>query len=144
MASDLELEIQRHLSKYLETGALSEFEDWLIPSLWDLSESHDEGARELAGSISNVIAEFSLGDRTFESFREKLDRLALPFVVPEEPLPVRIVRFAETGSYGDSKPIKSGKLSEPTYQGPRQPAASRFVGQTQIESLDVQFALTIS
>jgi hypothetical protein len=76
MASELELEIQQHLSQYLKDAALHEFEDWFVPVLWDLADSQDEGARELAGSISNLIAEYSRGDRTLESLREGLARVA--------------------------------------------------------------------
>jgi hypothetical protein len=60
MASELELEIQQHLSEYLG-GKLQryELEDWLIPTIWDLAESEDEWARELAGEIENLISEHS-------------------------------------------------------------------------------------
>ncbi|SPF43407.1 hypothetical protein SBA4_3030025 [Candidatus Sulfopaludibacter sp. SbA4] len=68
-----ELEIQRRLSQYLRgEKQLHEFEDWFVPVMWDLAESEDEPARELAGRISNLIAEFSRGDRTLESMRTEL------------------------------------------------------------------------
>ena len=80
MASEAELEIQQHLSLYL-AGKLQryEFEDWLIPTLWDLAESNDDAARELAGHINNLIAETSCGDRSMESLQEELTRIARPF-----------------------------------------------------------------
>jgi hypothetical protein len=82
MASEAELEIQQHLSSYL-SGKLQryEFEDWLIPTLWDLAESDDDVARELAGHINNLIAETSCGDRSMESLQEELTRIARPFGV---------------------------------------------------------------
>ncbi len=73
MASEMELEIHRRLSQYLNGRAtLQEFEDWFVPVLWDLAESRDEAARELAGDIHNLIAEASRGDRSPESLREEL------------------------------------------------------------------------
>ncbi len=82
MASELELEIQQHLSSYLD-GRLEryELEDWLIPTLWDLAESDDDAARELAGRIENLISENSRGDRSPESLREELTRIARPFAL---------------------------------------------------------------
>jgi hypothetical protein len=80
MTSEAELEIQQRLSSYL-AGKLQryEFEDWLIPTLWDLAESDDDAARELAGHINNLIAETSCGDRSMESLQEELTRVARPF-----------------------------------------------------------------
>ena len=82
MASELELEIQQHLAEYLD-GTLQQYEleDWLLPTLWDLAESNDEGARELAGRIETLISEHSRGDRSIKSLREELTRIARPFVV---------------------------------------------------------------
>jgi len=82
MASELELEIQQRLSSYLE-GRLEryELEDWLIPTLWDLAESDDDPARQLAGRIENLISENSRGDRSPESLREELTQIARPFVL---------------------------------------------------------------
>jgi len=77
MASELELDIQQHLSEYLE-GQLQryEFEDWLIPVLWDLAESDDDVARGLAGHIHNLITETSRKDRSPDSLREELTRIS--------------------------------------------------------------------
>jgi hypothetical protein len=82
MASELEIEIQQHLCEYLD-GKLQqhELEDWLIPTLWDLAESHDDGARGLAGRIENLISENSRGDRSNESLQEELTRIGRPFVL---------------------------------------------------------------
>ena len=68
-----ELEIQQHLLQFLKgVSQLHEFEDWLVPVLWDLAESEDVAARELAGHIHNLIAEASRGDRTYRSMRESM------------------------------------------------------------------------
>ncbi len=80
MASELEFEIQQHLSRYLDgSEERYEFENWLIPTLWDLAESDDEVSRELVGHIHNLIAETSNGDRSEKSLREELTRIATPF-----------------------------------------------------------------
>ena len=80
MASQQELEIQRHLARYLNGETqLHEFEGWFVPVLWDLAESDDEAARELAGSVENLIAETSRGDRTLESLHKELAHIASAF-----------------------------------------------------------------
>jgi hypothetical protein len=79
MASELELDIQLHLIRFLTGDSeLHEFEDWFSPLLWNLAESNDP-ARELAGRIHNLIAEASRGDRSFESMREELASVISPF-----------------------------------------------------------------
>jgi hypothetical protein len=82
MASELELEIQQHLVKYLD-GTMQQYqlEDWLVPTLWDLAESDDERARQLAGRIENLISEHSRGDRSKQSLQEELTRIARPFAI---------------------------------------------------------------
>ncbi|HUI77542.1 MAG TPA: hypothetical protein VLY24_06485 [Bryobacteraceae bacterium] len=85
MASQIELDIQRHASRYLDGSIqLYELEDFLLPALWDLAESEDEAARELAGSINNLIAETSRGDRTLESLREGLEAVCPSVLGPVE------------------------------------------------------------
>jgi hypothetical protein len=78
MASELQLELQQHLVEYLD-GTLQqhELEDWLLPTLWDLAESDDEGSRELAGRIENLISEHSRGDRSTESLQEELTHYSM-------------------------------------------------------------------
>ena len=49
-----------------------DFEDWFFPVLWDLAEERDSESRRLAGSISNMMAECSRGDRSEGSLRAGL------------------------------------------------------------------------
>jgi hypothetical protein len=83
MALGLEIELQEHLLRYLSRAEqLHEFEDWFTPLLWDM-DAQNQGMRELFGSVSNLIAEFSRGDRTSESLEQELRELATairPFV----------------------------------------------------------------
>ncbi len=72
MSSELELEIQQHLMKYLSGSvSLAEFENWFVPMLWDIDDT-DERTRRLAGAVHILISEFSSGDRHEESLREGL------------------------------------------------------------------------
>jgi hypothetical protein len=83
MASQLELKIQQHLLQFLNgVSQLHEFEDWFVPVLWDLAESDDVAARELAGHIYNLIAEASRGDRTYRAMCDELHK-ALRSGVPD-------------------------------------------------------------
>ena len=64
MASQIDQAIQRHLLQYLSGEIeLHQFEDWFVPMLWDIDE-YDECAREMAGRVHILIAEFSHGDRS--------------------------------------------------------------------------------
>lgn len=78
MAS-VEQRILAHLSDYLNGKIqLHEFEDNFVRILWDIDECPDARARELAGEIHVLTAEYSCGDRTLESLREELTRIANP------------------------------------------------------------------
>ncbi len=79
MASKIESEIQQHLTQYLDGAIqLHEFEDWFVPVLWDIDESDDERARELAGRVHVLMAEFSRDDRSEESLRMELANAIRP------------------------------------------------------------------
>ena len=55
---------------------LDEFEDWLVQSTWNVHQSGDESARELAHAIELRLAEHSAGHLTGEALRREL----LPFL----------------------------------------------------------------
>jgi hypothetical protein len=83
MASEIALEIQQHLSQYLNGDIqLYEFEDWFAPILWGLADSPDEQARELAGRLYNLIAETSRGHRDVESMRWEMEVAACSLAEP--------------------------------------------------------------
>jgi hypothetical protein len=73
MVSELQSEICDKLTRYLggETS-LQDFEDWSFPVLWDLAEERDSESRRLAGSVSNMIAEYARGDRSEATLRAGL------------------------------------------------------------------------
>lgn len=73
-------EISNHISRYLNCEiALQDFEDWFAPVLWELSDSHDERSRSLAGTISNRIAEYSSGYMSEDVLRKELAAAIHPF-----------------------------------------------------------------
>jgi len=73
MVSELQSEICDKLTRYLGGEVtLQDFEDWFFPVLWDLAEERDSESRRLAGSISNMMAEYSRGDRSEGSLRAGL------------------------------------------------------------------------
>lgn len=77
MVSETQDEIQKNLARYLQGEiALHEFEDWFTPVLWNLADSEDDPAREIAGSVHILISEFSDGTLELEAFRERLSVLA--------------------------------------------------------------------
>jgi hypothetical protein len=81
MVSETQDELQKNLARYLKGDiTLHEFEDWFAPVLWNLAESGDDPAREIAGSVHILISEFSDGTLQLETFRERLGTL-VPNVV---------------------------------------------------------------
>jgi len=73
MVRELQSEIQDNVSRYLKSEiSLQNFEDWFVPAMWDLAEGEDNESRRLAGSVSNMIAEYSHGYRSEQSLREGL------------------------------------------------------------------------
>jgi hypothetical protein len=60
MVRELQSGIQEHVSRYLRGEiSLQDFEDWFVPVMWDLAEGEDSEARRFAGSVGNLIAEFT-------------------------------------------------------------------------------------
>ncbi len=72
MPSELELEIQQHIQKYLAgQESLADFENWFAPVLWDIDDQPQE-ARELAGLVHVLLGELSTGDLSSAAFKSKL------------------------------------------------------------------------
>jgi hypothetical protein len=79
MVSELQSEIRENLQKYIDGASLSEFEDWFMPLLWDLSDSADCEPKRLAGTIANLIAEYSCGHLNQTDLRKELAAAIRPF-----------------------------------------------------------------
>lgn len=90
MAHELLSEIHDNLSCYVD-GKLSlhEFEDWFVPVLWDLAEGDDEESRRLAGTVSNLIAEYSDGLRSETSLRRELEKNIRPFALGSDKIDIQ-------------------------------------------------------
>ena len=82
MYGPLSFQINAHLCRYL-TGEISliEFQEWFIPSTWNVEHSQDPYAVELAANIHLLLAEFSNGDWTEEELRAKLAPLTIRYTV---------------------------------------------------------------
>ncbi len=78
--SEIATKIRRELQRYIDGEIeLHQFEDFFVPLLWDVDSHDDSEASELAGSIHNLTAEYSRRDRSLDSLREELTRIARPF-----------------------------------------------------------------
>ena len=78
MASAIVSVIQQEAQRYL-TGQLqlNEFEDFLVPLMWDIDSYRDESATELVGRIHVLLAEYSCRERSLGSLKDELTRIAL-------------------------------------------------------------------
>lgn len=77
MQSSLDLEIREWLARYLAGEiSLRAFQEWFLPIAWNVEESENPGAVELAYDIELRLFEFSNGDWT----EDELRRLLRPFV----------------------------------------------------------------
>jgi hypothetical protein len=61
MAQELRDQLSRLLSGQ---ASLEDFEDWFLPTTWDLSVDEDPDAYYLAGEVRLCLAEYDRGDRT--------------------------------------------------------------------------------
>jgi hypothetical protein len=73
MVCQSDLGIHEALSRYLSGACtLQEFEDWFMPVLWDLADRGNSDLRDLAGTIANLIAEYSNETLAETSLRKEL------------------------------------------------------------------------
>ena len=85
MASKLEFELRNRLGEYLlGRSSLGEFEDSLVPMLWDVDYQSDAGVAHMAGEVHVLISEFARGDRSLQELRDELHKLVeFQIVTPE-------------------------------------------------------------
>ena len=89
-----ELGIHSAVSRYLDgADTLQEFEDWFMPVLWDLGEAEDDDVRRLAGTIANLIAEYSGGQISESYLQRELASAIRPFESPAQGPPVQMPGF---------------------------------------------------
>jgi hypothetical protein len=103
MDNTVESQIRQALWKYAERReSLDEFRAWFVPLSWNIEESGELAAIELAHHIDGILAEASSGGWTDEELHEELSR---PFVVSP---------YAEN-VFGDDSPFPVSRSSAPNF-----------------------------
>ena len=76
-----EIEVREKLLAFLggEIG-LDDFEDWLIPSSWNMHLDSTQAADDLVASIELVISEYTSDHRTYADLQHTLQ-----FIADKEP-----------------------------------------------------------
>lgn len=79
MQSSLAVEIRQELRRFLEgKKSLQAFQEWFASRTWNIEESEDRSAQDLAYEIELRLAEFSNGHWTMSELRELLKLLVKP------------------------------------------------------------------
>jgi len=82
MQGRMEYEVRDRLAAYLAGDAtLGDFQEWFVLSTWDLEETGNQTACELAHEIHLKLAEFSNGHWTEEELRRELRPLVSNYAV---------------------------------------------------------------
>jgi hypothetical protein len=73
----LETTIRRHLVSYLAGNvSLDELTNWLVRATWNIENSENAAARELAYAVELALAEYSSGLLTPDELRAELRALS--------------------------------------------------------------------
>ncbi|MBX3278529.1 MAG: hypothetical protein KF868_11060 [Acidobacteria bacterium] len=73
----LDLEIRQHLIDYLtEKVTIQEFQEWFVPATWDIDQTDNQSAKDLANDIELALAEFTSGHLDEEELHRELLPLA--------------------------------------------------------------------
>ena len=68
------IELKNKLIEYISGElSISEFEDWFIPSYWNVHRRNDEELSNLVYDIELELAEYSIGDWTEKELKEHLN-----------------------------------------------------------------------
>jgi hypothetical protein len=82
MQSSLETVIREQLTRYLSGEiSLQEFQRWFISTTWDVEQSNDLAAEELAQAIELRLAEYTNGDWTEQELRGWLRSLVFVLTI---------------------------------------------------------------
>lgn len=88
MEPSLDIEIRRHLASYLVGEiSLQDFEDWFVPSSWDIIHSRNQSAITLVYEIELWLAEFSDGFWSEEELKNHLKPLVNNYLIDLAPVP---------------------------------------------------------
>jgi len=76
MTNAIDLEIRNWLARSLNGDiSLHDFEDWFVPVSWDIEQTHNSRANELAGEVELRLAEYTNDDWTEDELRSELQPL---------------------------------------------------------------------
>jgi len=68
--------------------SLRQFEEWFVPTTWDIRSEKNPEAESLVDDIEMNLAEFSDGVLTRDELWKELTRIARPFVTPKKNMSV--------------------------------------------------------
>jgi hypothetical protein len=76
MTGGIDLEIRERLWRYLNRDiSLHDLQAWFVPVLWDIEQTHNPKAIELAGEVELRLAEYTNDDWTEDELRSELQPL---------------------------------------------------------------------
>ena len=76
MTVGIDLEIREWLGRYLNRDiSLHDFQAWFVPVLWNIEQTHNAKAIELAGEVELRLAEYTNDHWTEDELRSKLQPL---------------------------------------------------------------------
>jgi len=76
MTGGIDLEIRERLGQYLDRKiSLHDFQAWFVPVLWNIEQTHNAKAIELAGEVELQLAEYTNDDWTEDELRSELQPL---------------------------------------------------------------------
>lgn len=76
MTGGIDLEIRERLGRYLNRDiSLHDFQTWFVPVLWNIEQTHNIKAIELAGEVELRLAEYTNDHWTEDELRSKLQPL---------------------------------------------------------------------
>jgi len=102
MSSTLNAEIRERLVRYLAGEiSLAAFQEWLVPRAWDVEQSGNAAAIELANELELRLAEYTSGHRTEAELREAL----LPLVRTQHSVYGASVPTATSASVTTRSPV---------------------------------------
>jgi hypothetical protein len=77
-----DIEIRKKLIQYLDSEiSLKEFQEWFVPATWDIDQSDNVAAQDLAYAIELRLAEYSSGHLPENELHTELQQLVECYTV---------------------------------------------------------------
>lgn len=81
MGRPLDVQIRYHIERYIRGSiSLGEFLDWFVPRSWDIEQSGNSSAIDLAHRVDGILGESSSADWSENELRGELANAIGPFV----------------------------------------------------------------